>query len=237
MENEKTKVIKEILENIEDLKDRTDSIKDEYQEIYDKMSENAQDSDKGKALEELIDALDETVTNFDYVVSDLEEGIDYLETSLAKAYEDEEEENVANNHGDQITKYEEMTILQRNSNAENIKANKDDIYKQRAKELKKNIQVLTKTFETNGLQFLGFGCRAYSEGDPDLVISVEMLSNTELSEDLVLRINLYDDEENLFLSESQIVPEGFSGYSTFTISVLNKPLLYAIKGKLYISKY
>lgn len=110
-----------------------------------------------------------------------------------------------------------------------------------AKELKKNIQIMTNTFESNNLQVLNIGCKPYSDNDSDFDLYVELaaISGSDLKYSCKAKINLYDEDNELYMTkEEDIYKDDFSGYDTITISCYDnrKTLKIATKGRLYLTK-
>lgn len=116
------------------------------------------------------------------------------------------------------------------------------MYENLAKELKKNIEVMTNTFEANNLQLLHLTVKPYSEEDADCSILVEVatISGTDIPRNgLNIKINLYDDNDELYLTEAYYInDESFSGYDTYEINCYDdsKTLKKAVKGRLYITR-
>lgn len=115
------------------------------------------------------------------------------------------------------------------------------MYENVAKELKKNIEVMTNTFEANNLQVLHLTVKPYSEDDADCNILLELstISGSALESDVSVKINLYDEDDELYLTNSEtIYKSSFSGYDTVTINCYDdsKTLDKAVKGRLYLTR-
>lgn len=109
------------------------------------------------------------------------------------------------------------------------------------RELLKNIQIMTSTFETNNLQVLNVGCKPYGEKDADLIVFVELasLKGSKIPTDVIVKINLYDSDGGLFLNcQERLYKVDFSGYDTITINCYDngQTLIKAEKGRLFAVK-
>ena len=111
-----------------------------------------------------------------------------------------------------------------------------------AKNLKKNIQIITSTFEQYNLQILSVACKPCSEHDPDLQVFIELASikGASIPDNLEVKINLYDAEGDLYLSSSCIVlADKFNGYDTIELVCADdsRALDIAEKGRLYVTRW
>ena len=114
-------------------------------------------------------------------------------------------------------------------------------YNPLAKELKKHIEIMESTFSANNLQVINIGCKPYEDNDGDLRVFVEIASITgsEISCDLNIKINLYDEDDYLYTTKSATVLKGrFSGYDTITITFFDNShtLERAVKGRLFVAR-
>lgn len=116
-------------------------------------------------------------------------------------------------------------------------------YADNAKQLKKNIQIMTKTFEKNNLQVLNIACKPYGENDGDLALYVELstIEGDSIEEDVELKLNLYDSEGALYtngcLSET-IYEDEFCDYDTIIMHCYDEGHILdnAKKGRLFASR-
>ena len=113
-------------------------------------------------------------------------------------------------------------------------------YANAAKELKKNIQIMSSTFERNNLQVLNVACKPYGNNDADLRLFVEIASieGDTIPADLNLKVNLYDADGDLYLLESSYLDsDSFQGYDTIEISCYDSghTLDIARTGRLYVT--
>ncbi len=110
-------------------------------------------------------------------------------------------------------------------------------YEDVARELRKNIQILSNTFERANLQVLNIGCKPYSDTDPDAIFYVELssLSGLNIPSTVEVKINLYNsDGEIICMSSEYLYGEEFSGYDTLSITFPNTNALdIAVSGRLY----
>jgi hypothetical protein len=111
------------------------------------------------------------------------------------------------------------------------------VYEDLAKELKKNIQIMTNTFEGNNLQVLNVSCRPTSSTSAHLDVYVELASikGSKISTNVDIKINLYDSDGELLYCESQALFScDFRGYDTLKILCYDDNTLNnATKGRLY----
>ena len=114
-------------------------------------------------------------------------------------------------------------------------------YKAAASRLRKNIQIMTNTFEKNNLHVLNVGCKPYDDDDADLQVYVELesMDGESIPSNLYVKINLYDDEGNLYMIEDSLITASkFDGYDTIEINCYDSShvLEIAKSGRLYVVK-
>lgn len=111
-----------------------------------------------------------------------------------------------------------------------------------SKNLNKRLQILEATFEENTLKVMATACKPFSDYNGDLYVYVELstISGRRIKNDIHLKINLYDVDGNLYMSDYEnIFADEFTGYDTVTIECKDSQhvLDRAYKGKLYVIKY
>ena len=118
------------------------------------------------------------------------------------------------------------------------------MYSDLAKELKKNIEVMTGMFEANNLQVLKFSVRPrINEDDGNVtckvLIELTAIEETGIPNSVDIKINLYDEDDELYLTSSAYVSNhSFNGYDTVSILCLDENVLMnAVKGRLYATKF
>ncbi len=114
-------------------------------------------------------------------------------------------------------------------------------YTREAARLRENIQVITSTFESNNLRVLNVGCKPYSDDDADALVFVELttINGSSIPCDLEVKVNLYDSNGVLYMSNSEYLPEDeFSGYDTLQIQCYDSShtLERAVSGRLFVTK-
>lgn len=114
-------------------------------------------------------------------------------------------------------------------------------YRNLAKKLQKNIQIVTSTFESNNLQVLNMACKPYGDDDADLYVYVELASinGSAVPSTLQVKINLYTADDELYMTEySYVLEHKFTGYDTITICCSDDShvLEIATKGRLYVTR-
>lgn len=219
MDTEKATVIAKIVGRLEKLKDQIEEVKDKEQDVFDEMTERQQESKKGEALQEMIDNLDTAYSDLDDAISVLEDYTEGIE------YEEEEEQD--EDAGADL----------------NLKPQKpkETVSPDFTKNLKKNIEVMTNTFEANNLQCLGVGCRYYQDKKTSsLKVLVEMttIKGPVKNQYMKLKINLYDDEDNLFATVYSYIDDDMSGFDTVEISCsgADEVLRKTVRGRLYVTR-
>lgn len=108
-----------------------------------------------------------------------------------------------------------------------------------ARELKKNIEIIDRSFEANNLQIMQMSVQPCGEDDADCNIYLELstISGNTIPNDIVIKINLYDEDEELFMvEECPIDKDDFNGYDTFRILCYrdSTTLKYVNRGRLYV---
>ena len=114
-------------------------------------------------------------------------------------------------------------------------------YANQAARLRSNIQIITNTFDSNNLKVLNIGCKPYSDDDADLYVYVEITTKngSSIPCDLELKINLYDANGVLYMTNSEYIPEDeFGGYDTIEIQCFDSghTLQKAVSGRLFVTK-
>ncbi len=218
MNTEKDTVFAMIVGKVKKLRDQIEEIRENEQEVFDDLTERQQESKKGEALQELID-------NLDTAYSDLDDVVDVLETYTNGITYEEDEPEEETDLGLKVSPHEP----------------KEAVNPDFAKNLRKNIEVMTNTFDENNLQCLNIGCKYIDDmKEPYLKILVEMSTiNGPVEDDyLELKINLYDEDGDLFYTNSSSVEYGMSGFDTLEISCGDKKndLRRATKGRLYVAR-
>ncbi len=121
------------------------------------------------------------------------------------------------------------------------------MYEDLAKELKRNTQIIQSTFNAFNLQVLQVGYHPYgveddseeSDADCDCLVEVSALNDGPMTHDAYLKVNLYDENGDLISHDySLIQAEGFSGYDTYKVMLINdsKTLRIAKSAKVYMSQ-
>lgn len=93
-------------------------------------------------------------------------------------------------------------------------------YRNAARELSKNIQIIDNSFEANNLQVLGASCIARSDDEGDLYVFVELatISGSTINNSVWIKINLYDNDNHLYMTCRELIwDDKFSGYDTIEI--------------------
>ena len=112
-----------------------------------------------------------------------------------------------------------------------------------AKELKKNIQILTSSFEQNNLQILNLTCKPSSYGndfDMEVLVEIASIEGARIPSHLYIKINLYDEDGELFsTNETLVEADTFNGYDTVVICCSDnnsRTLDVAVKGRIYVTR-
>ena len=223
MEKERAADIAKIVGKLEKLKDQVEKLRDSEQEIYDDMSEEQQESSKGEALQEVIDNLDTAYSDVDDAISVLEEYTDGI------SYEEEEEKKeMEKGNMDEVVDLKPELKFQKSKGSEDIGFPKN---------LRRNTEIMTGTFEANNLQCLNIGCKyEIDKKDHNLYFYVEIATiSGKLDRMKTLHINLYDEDGDLCDSDYTAVCT-FSGLDTETISFSSKNdnLEKAVKARVYV---
>ena len=113
------------------------------------------------------------------------------------------------------------------------------MYKNLARELKKNTDVMEMTFKKFNLQVLQFTYRPYDEEDADcyLVIEVATISGNKISRGGHIKVNLYDENGEIIDTASAYIDEDeFGGYDTFRILICDegRMLIEAKTARIYM---
>lgn len=117
----------------------------------------------------------------------------------------------------------------------------DSNYNALANKLKKNIDVLENTFESNNLQILNFSIRADKEGQNGSVhfyLEISTIEGTRIARSLNIKLNLYDENDDIFFVQTQkLDSDCFNGYDTIEFYTFgyDRALDYATKGRLYVT--
>ncbi|WP_026661852.1 hypothetical protein [Butyrivibrio proteoclasticus] len=108
-------------------------------------------------------------------------------------------------------------------------------------ELKKNIEILDKTFDKFGLKVLNVGVKyANMVGGKGIKFYCEVMSDENLSEDinLKIKINVYSNDGSLIsMGDGTLIGKDFTGYDTFMIVVFHEMIhTEAAKARVYLTK-
>ena len=114
-------------------------------------------------------------------------------------------------------------------------------YASNANELKKNIDIIQKTFEKYGLEVLSVGLEYQGMlGGNGIKFYVEVLGNETLDPDQTfdLKINVYDKSGSIISMGSYYIDgEDFSGFDTYEIAVFHETIWQdATKARIYLTK-
>ncbi len=110
-----------------------------------------------------------------------------------------------------------------------------------AKELKKNTKIMRDTFKKFNLKILQFSYQPFGPDDADgqIIIEVSTIEGDEIPEHAMIKVNLYDNNGEIFLTECRPVNANyFSGYDTFSIALRynSKALKKAKKARIFMTK-
>jgi len=109
-----------------------------------------------------------------------------------------------------------------------------------AKNLNKNVEVITQSFDNYGIEVLSYGfCKINEEtGWLDLMVEIEDESGFGLEDDLQLKVNLYDEEGDIIYSDSEYIYEDeFDGFDTVHFHLSEDGLAFnADRCRLYMTK-
>jgi hypothetical protein len=113
-------------------------------------------------------------------------------------------------------------------------------YSEIAKQLKRNIQIMDNTFSANNLKVLDIACKpcADDDADFDLYVEISSITGNTIPNDVCIKINLYDKDDELYLSDdTTIFKEYFTEYDTVKISFYDSfhTLDVAKRGRLYVT--
>ena len=97
------------------------------------------------------------------------------------------------------------------------------------------------SFRRFDLEILQYSYHPYSEDDADceLIIELSTIIGDTLPDSASLKINLYNDEGEIFLNEEYYISsESFFSYDTFKISLYDnaKTLITAKSARIYMSQ-
>lgn len=111
------------------------------------------------------------------------------------------------------------------------------MYQKEAEELTKNTEVMEGAFKKAGLKLLQFSFQPYSEDDADANFIAEIEGDNEFDGGYSLKVNLYDKDGKIFLTEDTYISSDFSGYDTFNMFLSNdsKTLVRAKKARVYLA--
>lgn len=114
------------------------------------------------------------------------------------------------------------------------------MYEDLAKNLKKNIEIMTPTFINNNLQIINTGMKRLSreDGDFDYLIEISSITGGSIKRDLYINLNLYNSDGEIIFHDFVVVNrETFQGYDTISMCCYldGEALLLAVKGRLYCS--
>ena len=227
MEIEMKTRLKKVYHVLEGCRDELEEIRDEIQEVYDDLSSDEQDEEEGEELLEEIGNMESGTSDIDDVLGMLDE------YTLDVPYEEDEEES-----SDNIRTFSmDITSQSSSDNLEKAKVT-GATYKDKAKQLKKNMQVISSTFEMYNMQVMGVSCQEYGDNTGSLRVFVEVLSNESLKEQVCVKINLYDEDDDVIVTNQDTLPKKFCGIQTVEITLLDESTLdRAVKGKVYAVKW
>lgn len=221
MEAERAADIAKIVAKLEKLKEQVEELRESEQEIYDDMSEKQQESSKGETLQEVID-------NLDTAYSDVDDAISVLEGYTAGVSCEGDEEKMEKTKVDIISNQKMESRKSETSASMGFPKN-----------LRRNTEIMTGTFEANNLQCLNIGCKyEIDKKDHNLYFYVEIATiSGKLDGMKTLHINLYDEDGDLCNSDYTGV-YSFSGLDTETIcfSSKNDNLEKAVKARVYVKE-
>ncbi len=95
-------------------------------------------------------------------------------------------------------------------------------YLEKALELKKNTEIIENTFNKYNLKVLQY---SYTDGgikydDCIFYIEISSLEDTTLTEDVKIKLNLYDENGEIVSSKDELIlAEKFEGYDTINIKI------------------
>ena len=108
-----------------------------------------------------------------------------------------------------------------------------------ANELNKNVEILNMTFEKLNVQVLNYGfCKIENNGHMSFVIEVATLSNTELEDDVTIKVTLYDANNTIIDSDQGFIfVDDFLGYDTLTIHFyIDNVAFVAAKARVFATR-
>lgn len=115
------------------------------------------------------------------------------------------------------------------------------MYEDLAKELKKNTEIMTQTFERFNLQILSWSIKpvpSFGDKDADVDVFVELatISEEKIKKDCIIKINGYDEDGDICaLAEGKINKDAFWGYDTIKMRLEDNEQLLKIckRARLY----
>ncbi len=109
-----------------------------------------------------------------------------------------------------------------------------------AKNLNKNVEVVTQSFDNYGIEVVSYGfCKINEEtGQLNLLVEIEDESGFGLEHDLQLKVNLYDEDGDIIYSDIEyIYADDFDGYDTIDFYLNEDGLAFNIaRSKIYVTK-
>ena len=109
-----------------------------------------------------------------------------------------------------------------------------------AKNLNKRVDVVESSFDNYGITVVTYGfCKIDEEtGSLDLLVEIEDESGFGIDQDLHLKVNLYDEDEEIIYSGGEyIYGDDFDGYDTIRIHMDEDGLAFnAVRCRIYMTK-
>ena len=114
------------------------------------------------------------------------------------------------------------------------------MYEDLAKKLKKNIEIMTPTFEKNNLKIINTGMRRVGsyDGDFEYLMEISSIKGSSIKRNLYVNLNLYNIDGDIILHEFSLIDsETFQGYETISIfcTLDGEALPLAANGRVYCS--
>lgn len=106
-------------------------------------------------------------------------------------------------------------------------------------ELKNRTEILDEMFEKVNLKVLQFMFRQFDKDEAELIIELQTVSGEEIPGDVILKINLYDKEGEIFFTEDyRINQTQFYKYDTYSIPLFDdcRSFSHAKSAKIFITK-
>ncbi len=113
------------------------------------------------------------------------------------------------------------------------------MYTDWTRDLKQNTAVMQDTFNRFNLQVIQFTYQVIEEDQGcDVIIEVSSSNGTAMPENAYIKINMYDGEGNIILTEEELIwANKFTGYNTYKlwIDANDLPVFDARSARIYLA--